>query len=113
MSEAETPGTPESGIAAFQPEIPALTLPRTLKAAAGQFPAGPGTFPSCLCRKSRIPRRIQSKGPGRDLRAQRRRVADCQCDEAFPFRLKRRHIHDDSAAGICRFTEADRQNISW
>src|SRR5258708_5779244 len=38
-----------------------------------------------------------------NLGRQRRGVADFQCHKAFPFRLERRHVHDNSAAGIGRF----------
>src|SRR5258706_10521601 len=48
-----------------------------------------------------------------NLCRQRRGIADFQCHEAFPFRLERCNVHDNSAAGIRRFAEADRQNVSW
>src|SRR5205823_5820461 len=44
---------------------------------------------------------------GVDLRGQWGRVADLERDLAAPFRLQRRHVDDDAAAGISTLANAD------
>ena len=40
-------------------------------------------------------------------------VGDFQSDVTFPLRLKGRHIDNDSAASVSRFSKAYRENRSW
>src|SRR5579864_7164364 len=47
-----------------------------------------------------------------DSRRERRRVADFERDEAFPLRLEWSDVHNNSAARIRRFSDAQRQHIS-
>src|SRR5947209_20334943 len=49
---------------------------------------------------------------GINLRGQRRRVADLDGDLAAPFRLQRRDIDDDAAAGVGRFTQTGRKHVA-
>ena len=46
--------------------------------------------------------------PGR----QRRRIADLDRNLPLPLRLERRHVHDDAAAGVRTFAEADHQHVA-
>src|ERR1700685_2664188 len=46
-----------------------------------------------------------------NLRRQRSRIADFQRHKSFPFRLERRHVHDNPAARVRRLPHADRQTI--
>src|SRR5690606_32782440 len=48
---------------------------------------------------------------GVNLRRERRRVRELERDVAFPFRLERRHVHDDAAARIRGLAQADRQDV--
>jgi len=50
---------------------------------------------------------------GVNFRGQRRGVADLQGDEAFPFGLERRYVHDDSAAGVRGFAKANGEHVAW
>ena len=47
-----------------------------------------------------------------DLGGQRRGVADLDRHLPLPFRLQRRDVDDDTAAGIGRFAQADDQNVA-
>ena len=49
---------------------------------------------------------------GVDLRRQRRRVRDLDRDVPFPLGLERRHVHDDAAARVGRFAQADREHVA-
>src|SRR5437764_7039027 len=49
---------------------------------------------------------------GVDLGRQRRRVADLDGHAAAPFRLQRRHVHDDAAPRIRAFADTNTQNVS-
>ena len=49
---------------------------------------------------------------GVDLCGQGRGVGELQCDVALPLGLEWRHIHDDAAARIGRFAQANSQHIA-
>src|SRR5690554_4522295 len=49
---------------------------------------------------------------GIDFGRKRRRVGEFQRHVAFPLGLQRRDVHDDSAAGISRFAQADHQHVT-
>src|SRR5215467_5077304 len=49
---------------------------------------------------------------GVDLGRQRRRVRELERHEAFPFRLERRHVDDDPASRVGRFSERDREHAA-
>src|ERR1700741_4193002 len=49
---------------------------------------------------------------GVDLGRQRRRVREFERHEAFPFRLERRHVHDDATARVGRFPQRDREHAA-
>src|ERR1041385_4928516 len=44
-------------------------------------------------------------------RGQWRGVRDFECHKPFPFRLQRRHIHDNATTGVGRFPHADGQDV--
>src|SRR5687767_10814461 len=49
---------------------------------------------------------------GVDLGRQRRSVRELECDVALPLGLERRHVDDDSAAGVRAFPEANTEHVA-
>src|SRR5487761_16232 len=47
-----------------------------------------------------------------NARGQRSSVGDFQGDVAFPLRLERGYVHDDAAARVCRFSDADGEDAA-
>jgi hypothetical protein len=49
---------------------------------------------------------------GVDLGRQRSGIGDFQSNKAFPFGLKGSHVHDNAAAGIGGFPDADGEHVT-
>ena len=79
--------------------------------------AGPGTCRRDPCTTSRTPHRLEEDHLRNafvriDLGRQRRRVRKLERDVTFPLGFERRDVHNDAAARISRFPEADREDVS-
>jgi len=88
-----------------------------VKAAAARCPAEPGTSLLVLIGNLAIFVGFKEQDLAEafirvNLRGEWRGIADFECDEAFPFWLKRRDVHDDPATGIGGFAEADGEDVS-